>query len=356
MLSSWDLTSDPAFLAVTPRLGLTRNARRTRIDVTGRARLYPRRQNVPQFVQGNAHFQYRLSPAWTLGAISGGTRYRFASSRDSWWALPSLQWDVNATSSLMVRGGITERYVTTAQNTDRQPSGIVALTARTWLTDRLQAQGRLYWSTGRTSIADAHFGGTGASLRGRYWPTRQWSIETEIAAEQVQYETASASTITDYIGRGGVKTEWEAHSSVTLFAQSQALVAQLGQTDRLDTDVHVSVGLRVHVQQVLGGTAELPPRRRVCRTIEDGLQVQIPYNGNGTPHLTGDFNEWSLPGIPMTRANSETWTTTVTLPPGQYAYRIRIVNDSEQRWLNLPSYAQTAQDAFGGSNGVCTVP
>lgn len=364
VLRSWDRPSDPTYAALTPQIGLVRNTSRTRLDLTAQTRLYPGRQNVPQFAQGNARLRYRLSPAWTVGAAAGGTRYRFAlspdsvSSRNSWWALPSLQWAATPSVTLTVRGGLTERYVATGRGTDRQPSGLAALSADAWLTDRLNAEGRLYWSNGRTSIADAQFGGTGASLRGTFWPTGRWSVEATVAAEQLRYEDVqSSSTVRDRIGRGGIRTQWNVHSSVRLFAHAQALVARLAQADEdeADTDVHVSVGLRFQVQEVLGGTSEPPPQRRVCREVEGRVQVRIPYDGTGTPHLTGDFNGWSLPGTSMTRADGDTWTTTLSLPPGQYAYRVRIVDDSDRRWLDLPSYAQTADDSFGGTNGVCTV-
>jgi hypothetical protein len=58
----------------------------------------------------------------------------------------------------------------------------------------------------------------------------------------------------------------------------------------------------------------------------------------------------------MTQTDGNTWTTTLSVPSGEYAYRIRIVDDPERQWLDLPPYADTAADDFGGTNGVCTVP
>ncbi|MCS3668950.1 1,4-alpha-glucan branching enzyme [Salinibacter ruber] len=86
------------------------------------------------------------------------------------------------------------------------------------------------------------------------------------------------------------------------------------------------------------------------------MQIQVPYDGPGVPHVTGDFNGWSLPGTSLTQTDDGTWTTTLSVPSGEYAYRVRIVDGDERRWLSLPSYADTADDAFGGTNGVCTVP
>lgn len=356
VLRSWDPSSDPTFAALTPRAGLVRNARRTRLDVTVRTRLYPRRANAPQFAQGYARMQHRLSPSWLVGGSGGATRYRFASSRDSWWTLPSLQWAPTPHSTLTLRGGVTRRSVATPQTTDHQTSGIVALNGEAWLTDRLRTKGRLYWSSGRTSIAEVQFGGTGASVQSTYWPTNRWSIETEVAVEQLRYETPTASTAQDRIGRIGLQAQWHTHSSVTLFAQTRASAARLAQTDGLDTDVHISAGIRLQAQRVLGGTPSSSPRRRVCKEIENGIRVQVPYDGSGTPHLTGDFNSWSTPGIPLSHSGEDTWATTLSLPSGEYAYRIRIIDGAESRWLDLPSYAKTTDDDFGGTNGVCTVP
>ncbi|MFB6098462.1 MAG: glycogen-binding domain-containing protein [Salinibacter sp.] len=355
VLRSWDLTSDPTFAALTPQVGLVRNARRSRLDVMARMRLYPRRSNVPQFAQGYSRYQYRLSPSWTVGGLGGATRYRFVSSRDSWWVLPSVQWSPIPRSSLTLRGGVTRRTLSGSGFTNRQTSAVVSLTGDTWLTDRLYGKGRLYWSNGRASASDVQFGGTGASVRGTYWLTSRWAFEAEAAVERIRYGTGPAATAIDRLGRVGLKTEWHVQSSVTLFARARASAADLAGTETLNTDVHVSAGLRLHVQRVLGGTAAPPPRRRVCTTVEEGVRFQIPYDGPGTPHVTGDFNGWSLPGVPMTPSGDDTWTATLSLAPGEYTYRIRIVDGTESRWLDLPSYAQTADDAFGGTNGVCTV-
>jgi len=357
MLRSWGALSDPAFAALTPQAGLVRDARRSRLRVTSRARLYPSRTNVPQLIRGHAQYQRHLSPTWTVGVSGGGMRDRFVSSRDSWWALPSVEWAPDGRSTLTLRGGFSRRSVDVSEGvTDQQPSGLIALNGETWLTGRLQAEGRLYWSSGRTSLAETAFGGTGLSLRGTYWPTHQWSIEVEATAEQVRYETTTASTAEDRLGRAGLTTRWRTRPSVTLFARTHASAAHLAQSDAVEADVHVSAGLRVQTQRVLGGTTGPPPRRQVCEATGEGVRVQIPYDGPGTPHLTGDFNGWSLPGTPMTQTGDTTWTVTLSVPSGEYAYRIRIVDDSERRWLPLPSYAETAEDNFGGTNGVCTVP
>ncbi len=363
VLGTWNDDVTPALAALTPRLGLSRTTSRTRLDLTVRSRLHPRRTDMPQLTQSTLRFRYHLAPEWSLGATGGGTRYRFTTTtvdvtprtvRDSWWLLPTLQWTPTDESMLTVRTGLTQRVDRSLARTDRQTSGLASLRATHWLTDRVRGGVRLYASNGRTSLAELGFGGTGGSLSATYWPTSAVSVRGTMGIEQLRYETESG-TARDHIGRTGVEVEWNLRPTITLFGRSEASYAALDQADSGTTDLHVSGGLRLQVQRVLGGTSDPPPQRRVCHNTDDGLRLRVPYEGGGTLHVTGDFNGWSLPGVPLEPANGGAWQTTLDLPPGRYTYRVRVVDGDETRWLDLPSYAQTAQDSFGGTNGVCTV-
>ena len=364
VLGTWNPDVSPGLLALTPRVGVTRNTSRTRFDLTVRSRLHPRRSDTPQLTQTNLRVRYRLAPAWTLGAVGGGTRYQFTTTatgvtttRDTWWLLPSVQWTPTDASMLTFRTGLTQRFERSYEPTDRQTSGLASLRAAYWLTERVRGSARVYYSGGRTSVAETGFGGTGGSLGTTYWPTDAVSVRGTVAAEQLRYEVLSPSggTARDRIGRVEVEGEWRLRPTVTLFGRGRALYAALDQSGTGTTDVHVTGGVRLRLQGVLGGTADAPPRRRVCRTTEDGVRIRVPYEGEGTPHVTGDFNGWALPGIPLERAEGDTWRATLDLSPGRYNYRFRVVEGEEGRWIDLPSYAQTTQDSFGSTNGVCTV-
>ena len=362
VLGTWNPDVQSAFLAMTPKLGLSRTGRRTRVDLTVRGRLNPRRDDVPQYTQSLLRGRYRLGPDWTLGLVGGGTRYRYpplreavGTARDSWWVLPSLQWTPTAETMLTLRTGLTQRFERLPTLTDRQTSGLVSFRATQWLTDRVRGGARVYYSGGRTSTADAAFGGSGGTLSATYWPTDALSIRGAAAVEQLRYETPQRpSTVRDRLGRAGLTVEWAPRSVLTLFGRARALTADL-EAGSSRTDVHVSAGLRLQAQRVLGGTAEPSPQRRVCRSTETGVRFRVPYEGAGTPHVTGDFNNWSLPGVPLRAAGDDTWQTTLDLPAGRYAYRLRVVRDGTGRWLDLPSYAETTEDPFGGTNGACTV-
>ncbi len=361
VLGTWNPEADGLFLAVTPELGLTREARRTRFDLSVRGRLDPARSDLPQFTQSTVRIRRRLHPHWALELTGGGTRYRYPASstqprtvRDSWWGLPALQWTPTSTTMLTLRTGLTQRIEQLPDVTDRQTSGLVSLRATHWLTDQVQGGVRAYYSSGQTSAAETSFGGTGGALQLTYWPSSSVSLRGEVAVEQPQYETTASETIRDRIGRVGIEAEWTPLPSVTLFGRARALTAALGAADDR-SDHYAAAGVRLRTRHVFGGTVDAAPQRRVCTETAEGLRLRVPYEGDGQLHVTGDFTNWSLPGIPMTAADDDIWTTTLELPAGRYAYRLRVVKDGEGRWLDLPPYADTAKDPFGGTNGVCTI-
>lgn len=364
VLSTWTPDVESPFWAVTPQLGLTRNARRTRLDVMVRSRLHPHRTDVPQLAQSTIRLRRRLHSDWTLGITGGGTRFRYPAlhegprtARDSWWVLPSLRWTPTSETMLTLRTGLTQRFEKLPTLTDRQTSGLASLHATHWLSDRLQGRLRLYYSNGRTSTAETGFGGTGGTLSATYWPSNTVSLQGEITAEQFRYERLDPPrTVRNQIRHAGVTIEWTPRSSLTLFGRARALSADLESGDAR-TDVHVSAGLRLQTRHVFGGsTEESLLQQRVCRGTEDGVRLQVPYDGDGTLHVTGDFNNWSLPGIPLEQTDDATWQTTLDLPPGRYEYRLRVVYENEDdQWVDLPSFARTAEDTFGGTNGVCIV-
>jgi hypothetical protein len=256
---------------------------------------------------------------------------------------------------LTLHTGLSQRIEQLPLVTDRQTSGLASLRATHWLTDRVQGALRGYYSTGRTSTTETTFGGTGGSLRATYWPTNSVSVRGAVAVEWLQYETLRPpGTTRDRLVRTGVEAEWTPRPSLTLFGRARALRARLGE-DGVNTDTYLTAGLRLQMEGVLSGSTDPPPQQHVCSPTEEGVQIRVPYDGDGTVYVTGDFNAWAHPGIPLTQADDDTWEATLDLPSGRYAYRLRVKTDTETRWLALPSYAQTAKDPFGGTNGICTV-
>ncbi|HEX7122476.1 MAG TPA: glycogen-binding domain-containing protein [Gemmatimonadaceae bacterium] len=68
--------------------------------------------------------------------------------------------------------------------------------------------------------------------------------------------------------------------------------------------------------------------------------------------LTGDFNDWDVDGIPLTRLSDDgVWTVSVRIRPGQYRYQF-VVDDT----LRVPDpRVPQIEDEFGGINSLLTI-
>ncbi|MDF1565736.1 MAG: sigma-70 family RNA polymerase sigma factor [Deltaproteobacteria bacterium] len=70
-----------------------------------------------------------------------------------------------------------------------------------------------------------------------------------------------------------------------------------------------------------------------------------------TVSVVGTFNGWAPEAHPMHRSQGR-WIARLRLPPGRHEYQFLI--DGE-RWIVDPSAPSTAQDGFGGVNGVLEI-
>jgi len=67
--------------------------------------------------------------------------------------------------------------------------------------------------------------------------------------------------------------------------------------------------------------------------------------------LAGDFTGWDQAPVSLKKDKNGVWKKTISLPPGQYEYRLLI--DGE--WQDDPQCPHRKQNQFGGENCVCVV-
>jgi 5'-AMP-activated protein kinase regulatory beta subunit len=67
--------------------------------------------------------------------------------------------------------------------------------------------------------------------------------------------------------------------------------------------------------------------------------------------VAGDFTDWEESPVSLKKGKNGAWTTTVSLPPGTYEYRLLV--DGE--WRDDPGCLQRNPNQFGSENCVCIV-
>jgi 1,4-alpha-glucan branching enzyme len=68
--------------------------------------------------------------------------------------------------------------------------------------------------------------------------------------------------------------------------------------------------------------------------------------------VTGDFNDWSVEGIPLERGEDGHWTATVSIAPGCYEYRYIV----DGRWVLDGDNPERVKNSYGEVNSVVVVP
>jgi 1,4-alpha-glucan branching enzyme len=67
--------------------------------------------------------------------------------------------------------------------------------------------------------------------------------------------------------------------------------------------------------------------------------------------LAGDFTAWEQAAISLKKDRSGVWKGTVSLPPGDYEYRLLV--DGE--WRDDPQCPNRRPNQFGSQNCVCVI-
>lgn len=87
------------------------------------------------------------------------------------------------------------------------------------------------------------------------------------------------------------------------------------------------------------------------RQTDDGVTFAVKLDSAGSVRLAGDFNDWSDQATPMLRYGDSEFTTTISLKPGRYRYRLVV----DGQWINDPHNEYVEQNEFGATNNIVEV-
>lgn len=217
----------------------------------------------------------------------------------------------------------------------------------------------------RTDAEDLglEYAGGGGMLRVTRWFADGASVSAGLGGEGFGYRAAldeadgpGVIPDDDFIWRGELDGRWPLADRLDLVARLAALHRSTSGSDpgfeHSGFDYYGSLGLRL----TLGGRlAAADPGAGLWSPEPAGMRIRVPYGGDGRLYLTGDFNAWAEPGLPLRRAADGAHVATIRLEPGIYRYRVRVVEETTDGWLDLPPGAATEDDGFGGTNGLLIV-
>ena len=309
--------------------------------------------------------QYRISDNIWAGMDTGASFFSTIVNRDLYWVQPVNTVTPSLFTQLRFKAGSTFRtlhdFDTDGSDiNDRYDSYTIEL--ETWPNFRWQIRTALY---GNISDPSANIG-----LRSfvEHRVNRSFRMTLNAGFERFGYtiteETGGGggfppigspggeitTSESDLLLRGGLGATWQLNRNLSLMIQGDLLNYGSSASGESFTDVNVTGGIRVALFPSFGSKKEADVKWRLNGTQQ--VILRLNYNGEGQLYITGDFNDWNKPGIPLTKQDGNRYAARLELEQGVYEYKILLVEGSDEKWLELSDETYTVSDSFGGENGL----
>ncbi len=163
-------------------------------------------------------------------------------------------------------------------------------------------------------------------------------------------DDGSIVTLEDRFHRTILNVSYPIRNNVSVTGTAAGLLWFSSEDDDILADYQVSAGLQVSFSPKRIRTGEISTVEWNQRSESEKI-VTVRYRGDERLYITGDFNDWELPGIPLRRLGRNRFRAELELPRGVHQYKIGVRENGSLEWLELPGEAATVSDGFGGRNG-----
>jgi hypothetical protein len=163
-------------------------------------------------------------------------------------------------------------------------------------------------------------------------------------------DNGTVLTLEDRFHRTTLTVSYPLRENVSVTGTAAGLLWFSSQDDDVLGDYQVSAGVQV-------AFSPRRVRRGAIRSLEwnrhsnDVKIVTIRYSGDERLYITGDFNDWELPGVPLQKEGRNRYRASLELSSGVHQYKIGVRENDSLEWLEFPNEVATVSDGFGGKNG-----
>ena len=375
LLPEWDRTADAGYIMFSPIGQFLMNTERFSTELTagGAYKSIFDDRDAWSGLFGMTAARYRVGNRVSLGVEGGRNQFSAISGREFYWVQPVITWSPSLFTQLRLKAGSSFSKLTmeeaeqdeanqTAQS-ERQRFDRYTIEFETWPDIRWQLRTFLY---GSLDDPTANLGLRGAS---DYRITRslQWNLYAGL--ERFQYQVVFQNggdrgfppagppgggeqvlDESDRLMRAGTGFTWQINRNLALNLQADLMNYSSSATDETLGDFQVSGGVRFSLFPRIGGRdkADIEWRQNDLQT----LILKLNYSGDGQLYILGDFNNWDHPGKPLSRQSRNRYTVRLDLQPGVYEYKILLIENGEELWVDFSDDTYTVPDGFGGENGL----
>lgn len=369
--SEWNPAVQSSYSMLMPTVQWNMYKNNTSLDLTGGLVYQPLwNEDITStggFALSNA--QYRLTSALSGGIEAGFSRFSSTYIRQSIWLQPVLTWFITPFSQLKFKAGPSFQGY---QNLEERPDttgrfDAAAIEFESWPNFRWRLRAGIYSSLDNLSSPQDAFS---SRMNISHIFPGSVTLSMKLGYEQYEYQrtvtepgggfpptspTTSTVTDADRIVRLGSVLSVPLHNQISMLLNAEVLNLYSDTAAETQRDYQISGGVRMHLSpSALKKSGDITPEWNNSEG-EGEATVTVRYADDGLLYVTGDFNNWERPGIPLVKQSGNRFTAEIEVEPGAYEYKILRVKGNEEEWLELSSDSYTVDDGFGGENGMLLI-
>ena len=366
VLGEWDRSATAAYYSFMPTGTFSWTAPGRSIQVMAGGQVFDQLDKRPTWFGGlsNLTVSQRLTQNWTAETTGGLNHFQSDYTRNMQWAHVKVNRLLSTFTKASVQAGVSWRHYTFEEETSSDRYDTYGLELEHWLGFNWNISGRFLSSFAH--ITDPTQGFSTAVTVG-YRPVSDVSLSLRLSVDQYTDEfrldgeggaappegdqTDETFVIEDQIFRGSINGRYNLNRNVALTGRVSGLGWSSSTDDQLLTDYEVTAGVEVSITPDFSTGDELREVFWENLSADEPSVIEVRYRGEGRLYITGEFNDWEEPGIPLREVSRNRYRAEIDMTAGSHEYKIRVRRDDEGEWLDLPESTPTVDDGFGGRNG-----
>lgn len=375
-IGEWDQSDSGAFTHLSPSVEVYWNKGRFSGVLSAGYFFEPTFDNRQNWtgIFGSAHLDYRISNQFSLEVQSSANRISSLYKRSSISFLPALSWSPSLFTSLKARAGSSFREYSGFDTTEPEDPGrqldrfdVYGLEAERWLSLKWQISSSIYSLIGE-SLLENHSVSLALSriIRQSSGVTLDLSLnryKNSFAIDGQGVITPITGSIpdgtelienTDQLLKSRLSYSFPVIGGLSGYGSLSHLLFMPGASEnRSDAEISFGVRYRISTSSLLRNHKnELSPEWET--RSDQAVIIKVRYRGEGDLYIVGEFNDWQRPGVQLSKQGkgSKRYAAQLDLEPGIYEYKVLLVKDGEESWVELSDETMTVSDGFGGTNGL----
>lgn len=359
--NEWDRTSGSGYGLLSPVARVERFGSSAVLSLSGGALFEPFLGDRTSLLGGFGiiDYRYRIGSGLSAGVETGGSRLSAATNQDLLWVQPVLYWSPTPFTQVRARAGSTIHHrkgnVSEGEEDTTTRFDLFGVEIETWPRLNWQVRGGIFGNLSRPLQSP------GFRFHIDHLPNPDLRAGLRFSLDSYRVSLSEEGGFglpgggngtvieTDRILRAGVSLQYRLNRLMTVTLSADRLALFSHQEDVIH-DSQLSAGLRFLIRPRLNGgnRAEAEWEQNNGQSVT----IRLRYTGEGALYITGSFNGWEHPGVPLLRQSSGRYAVQLDLEQGVYEYKVLLAEGDEEEWIEFGDQTYTVSDGFGGTNGL----